>query len=617
MTQRQSSVITGDSGIGTVPTFSPAELKEAAALIGFDKSLESWRRKRPSDWYRPSFPRDRADCGRIFDWTANQLAFHQSTHKIRGLFTGNGFGKSTAIAAEANAWALHTNQWQETPSRPVSMLWFCKLYEQFALLKTQLDETIFGDLPRWSENQYTWPDGSKLTIGSADNPQGWKKFQGIPLDLCVFDEEPPIGLYREMKQRSRGKRKTKIVFGATATEAGSWMEKEIYEPWLEHHKAQGLDIRGACEAQDHPTLWVWPCGGVADGRENDQEDIDWYESQTWSSPKEKEVRLHGGFQNWVGDPVFDPIAIQKLSDRCRVLTSESPPPQVGMFELDPRVEARRFSPRDALAPSLMGKPVTSLTPQELRDGRFKLGPAEKDGCVRIYVPPAPGQTCVIGADFALGLEGRDLDTAVVLDKSVRPYRHMATAAGRWGEVFDRVLYALAMYYGKAFILGESQVGLPSLRRLISEYRYGYLYYRRDEANKHRAVSDKLGHPRVYDDITMRKLRRATIDQDYECRDDSIIDQMMRLKYHSRTELTSGERGDDFRLKIKVSGGGSPDLVMAKCYARHACDEVEHFIEEKPMFEEGSMGAALGYEALFRENKAPVGISLIKRPKVRR
>lgn len=595
--------------------FTQTELQEAAAVIGFDRVLKGWRRRRPSDWYQPTRPSELAKDGRVLGWTANQLAFHQSKHIVRGLFPGNGWGKSTCVAAEANAWGFHTNEWQVTPSRPVAMVWFCKLYDQFELLRKQLEREVFGDDVRYleSDGRYVWPDGSEMSIASADKPGSWKKRQGAGMDLAIFDEEPPLELFREMKQRRRADSQTRYVISATATESGSWMEREIYAPWLEHHKAQGLDIKGAMLAQNHSDYFVWPRGGIRDNRGASAADIAWYEKQTWASAKEREVRLFGGFQNWVGDPVFDPAAMDTLAERCRVLTASSSPPIVGMFEIDPKVEPRRAS-RDARDQSaLIGRPVTELTPQELRNGRFIVGPVpDPRGSVRIYVPPAIGQTCVIGADFAYGLEGRDLDTAVVFDKSVTPVRHLATVAGRWGERFDRVLYALAMYYGGAFILGERQVGLPTLRRLLSEYLYTYLYYGRNEHERHRAVSDKLGHPRTYDDITLRNLRRAAIDGLFELRDDSIIDQMGRLKYHSKTELTTEGKVEDYRLKITLAGGGSPDLVMATCYAWHACGEVEHFEQAKPLFETDSMGAALGYEDLYREQAKPIGIPFGRR-----
>jgi phage terminase large subunit-like protein len=601
----------------TAPRFTADELKEAASLIGFDQALEAWKVRRPSDWYEPSRPGQRSVDGRLLGWTANQLAFHKAPHPVRALFPGNGWGKTTALGAEVNAWGIHSNQWQETPATPVLMLWFTKLYDQFEMILTQLRADVFGSDVRYSEGDgFTWPDGSRMLVGSADRPRDWHKWQGVPVDLVVFDEEPPLSLWREMMQRRRV-RKTRFILGATATESGSWMESDIYAPWLQHHQAQGLDLEGSARAQNHPEYFVWPRGGLHDNRAADAADILWYESRTWSSAKEREVRLFGGFQNWVGDPVFGDAGLEKLRARCRVLTRESPPPVSGMFELDPKVEPRQSAPPDPARASLFGRPVTELTPLEMRGGRFILGPADTKGLVRIYVPPSIGQTAVIGADFAYGLEGRDLDTAIVLDKSVTPARYLATAAGRWGETFDRVLYALAVFYGGAFILGERQVGLPSLRRLLAEFQYTYLYYGRQEQDRRRPVTDKLGHPRTYDDVTLRNLRRAVIDETLEVRDDSVIDQMGRLKYHNPTEITQGQRLEDFRLKIKLSGGGSPDLVMALCYAWHALSEVHHFEKPEPLFPPGSMGEALGYEKLFTEEARPiVGIPLARRPRRR-
>lgn len=304
--------------------FPPAEIQKAEAMLAVHRAIEARKIRRPWEWYVPSFPGHPGPF-------SNQLGFHKAIQPIRTLFPGNGWGKTTALGAEANAWGYHSNLWQRTPEWPVLMLWFAKLKDQFAMICEQLRTQIFGTEVAWkaSDAEFRWPDGSKLVVGLADDASTWKKWQGIPVDLVIFDEEPPKQLYREMMMRRRGQRKTRFCIGATATTGDSWMAKEIYQPWEEHHKALGLDATRALWEQSHRDIWLWWRGGVGDNPGADAGDVAWYEGRTWSSPKEREVRLKGGFQSWTGDPVFDPDAIALLEQMAEAAELERGPGQIG------------------------------------------------------------------------------------------------------------------------------------------------------------------------------------------------------------------------------------------------------------------------------------------------
>ena len=291
--------------------------------------------RRPWESYIPSSPgqviTDAAGVTRTLGEFANQLGFHKATQPIRGLFPGNGWGKTSAMGAECNAWAHHLCQWQPTPGWPLLMLWFAKLADQFSLICEQLRTTIFGTEVAWkpSDGTFTWPDGSKLVVGLADQRTDWRRWQGVPVDLVLFDEEPPVELWREMLMRRRGQRQTRFVSGATATTGDSWMAKEIYAPWVEHHKALGIDETRALWAQSHPDIWLWWRGGVEDNPGARATDEAWYAGRTWSSPKEREVRRRGGFQSWTGDPVFDPEAMDRLKAMAAEADAERGPGRLG------------------------------------------------------------------------------------------------------------------------------------------------------------------------------------------------------------------------------------------------------------------------------------------------
>lgn len=258
--------------------------------------------------------------------TRGQLQFHQATHPIRALFPGTGFGKTTAGAAEADAWARHTNRWQPTPPWPVRMIWFAKLGDTYEMLREQLESEIFGSLPTWSSSQkrYTWPDGSILQVALADDSTSWEKWQGINPDLVLCDEQPQPQLWREMLARKRGRKNTRYCVMATATKGISWMYPLIYKPWKEFHEAKGLSTSQALVQQLHDRIWVWDKGGIDDNPGASEEQRQWARSIPWASEKERKVRLYGGFEDWVGDAVFDPDALERMRQSAAAMDATHP-----------------------------------------------------------------------------------------------------------------------------------------------------------------------------------------------------------------------------------------------------------------------------------------------------
>ncbi|MCC6295413.1 MAG: hypothetical protein IT469_01760 [Pseudomonadales bacterium] len=246
--------------------------------------------------------------------------------------------------------------------------------------------------------------------------------------------------------------------------------------------------------------------------------------------------------------------------------------------------------------------LTRLQPAELKRRRFMFTRLPMHGGrLEIWEAPSPSLTYILGGDCALGMEGRDYDAAIVLaiGPGTTTPRQVAEVHGRWGETFDRVLYALCCYYGGhngVFVCLERQVGLPIMRRLYNDYAYTWLYHERDETKAGRHILDKLGHPRVYDDFTLRNLRLAVLNRQLELRSHELIRQMRILQWFARGEEPGKtDRARDEQLKIRLPGGGSPDLVMAAAYAWHARMEVTHF--ERPKTEPyapGTLGDIFGF-----------------------
>lgn len=313
-----------DRSVGTPVKFTRAELDLASSRMALARATHERRIKNPIEWYDPSRPSPQRP------W-ANQLGFHESTHAIRVLVPGNGWGKTTAMGAEVHWWATHTHPYQKTPPWPLLMLWFVRLSAQFELVREQLRTEIFGTTAVWKDQEYQWPDGSRLFLGSADKANDWTKWQGVPVDLCCFDEEPHWNIWKEMTLRRRAKRKTRYVAAATATRGESWMERRLYRPWLAHHQDLGLDETRALKVQAHPDIYCWTRGGIGDNPGADAADERWYEEMTKDMhPKERQVRLHGGFQNWVGDAVFDQM--DWVEAQARAWDEKLGPGMLGMFE---------------------------------------------------------------------------------------------------------------------------------------------------------------------------------------------------------------------------------------------------------------------------------------------
>lgn len=293
-------------------------------MLALGDALDQHRQLRPSDWYEPHslapVRQNTAEQSCRVGRASGQLQGHQSQHIIRLAAPGNGWGGTTWMGAEVDAWVTHSKRWAETPDWPVRIVWFCPQYMQFDLIRANLEQDCFTRPYEFTSkgiagHRYIFPDESTVYLGSYD--RGWKYYQGIEIDLICFDEQPPLNLWREMRMRRRGMRKTRYMCKATQTIGLSWMASEFYEPWRKFHVEHGLDEDGAMDQQLHPSIWCWPKGGIHDNPAMSDEDCRWYEQQEWSSPKERQVRLFGGFRSWVGDPVFDVNAIDAMLKRAK------------------------------------------------------------------------------------------------------------------------------------------------------------------------------------------------------------------------------------------------------------------------------------------------------------
>ena len=231
--------------------------------------------------------------------------------------------------------------------------------------------------------------------------------------------------------------------------------------------------------------------------------------------------------------------------------------------------------------------------------RFKFeeqGPADF-GRIEIYEEPDPEGMYGIGADFALGLENRDWDTAVALRMDVTPVRQVAEVQVHLGEQFDRVLWPLIVYYNEGFLCGERQFGLGVMRSILNTYGHGWMYYDRDEETRSRRITDKLGYWRSTGDVCIPHLRRALMQQQIVIRSRELLRQLRNLQYAPKSNAIDSRDALDKHMGIKLKGGGSPDLVMALAYAWHGCEECPKFERPVRRYAPGSLGEILGHELL--------------------
>lgn len=264
--------------------------------IAFELAMEGMRRVRPSYFYEPK--------------SVMQERLHVAPQRLCAMFVGNRSGKSTGMAYEV----------QRAMDKPKSIaVWVCPQFKQFDALRADFEALIFDkDAVYVTDDFYRWPNGSKCFI--IPRERDWQFIQGINPDLVCVDEECPVSLWRELRARGAGFRKTRYIIGATATSGDiTWMATDIYHEWLKYHADKGLDERQAMESQLHPEIWCWPVGGIDDNAAMTDDAKRYFKSLKWSGDKEKRVRERGGFIQWVGDAVFQLEDLDWLRDRRAAL----------------------------------------------------------------------------------------------------------------------------------------------------------------------------------------------------------------------------------------------------------------------------------------------------------
>jgi hypothetical protein len=191
---------------------------------------------------------------------SGQLQFLKSPAKLRALFSGNGFGKTTAITIDLIFTHLRRHPYRDTSE--VTHSWF---------IVPGLDKTedYWNEIKRWcpasllprpnklgtsSVKRLEWTNGSITTFYSQD--QEASKLEGTNIDALYCDEPPPRDLWIAAYRGLRNNPNYFVVIAGTPI-SEPWMYEEIYQPWaLKQDKSIEI-IQGS--TYDNPHLsqtWI-------------------------------------------------------------------------------------------------------------------------------------------------------------------------------------------------------------------------------------------------------------------------------------------------------------------------------------------------------------------------
>ena len=254
-------------------------------------------------------------------------------------------------------------------------------------------------------------------------------------------------------------------------------------------------------------------------------------------------------------------------------------------------------------------------------------PPEPMRRVTMFRDPIEGHRHAAGVDWALGLPGRDKDTLCMLDVDSDPPEQVMQISGHWGETFDRVVYGACKIFPSTFLVGEANsIGLGRLQRIYKDFGYKWVYFenRGGERKKLRRRSDNLGayrsQPARLDPI-ISAFRRIVIDKGIDLRDEPLIDQMGKLQWTVVSESIEHADATDSDLVMKLSGGGSPDLVMSAALAYWGLLKMDLYKQPSPdvdALEVGSAGDILDHKGVFddEDDAGPNDLSSRRRRKGR-
>lgn len=214
-----------------------------------------------------------------------QQAFLSSKARLRALFSGNGFGKTTAVCIDLVY--THTRSHPYRDSNRVVHSWF---------IVPGLDKTedYWNEIKRWCPptklpkpnkmgtsgiRRLEWPNGTITTFYSHDQDAG--KLEGTNIDALYCDEPPPRSLWIAAFRGLRNNPEYFVVLAGTPI-SEPWLYEEVYQPGM---------------SKKDPNIFISQ-GSTYDNPHLSKDWVKDFESRL--SDDEKRVRLHGEFAHLQG-----------------------------------------------------------------------------------------------------------------------------------------------------------------------------------------------------------------------------------------------------------------------------------------------------------------------------
>lgn len=222
------------------------------------------------------------------------------------------------------------------------------------------------------------------------------------------------------------------------------------------------------------------------------------------------------------------------------------------------------------------------------------------GRITVFAEPDPAIYCAAGIDFAYGLPTGDYDAAIILGSDGE---QKAVAHGHWGESFADILWPILQWY-KPFVVGERQVGLPTLRRLYDK-GYSWMYFDRNYSAKSMAQRDALGHHSKKGDVIIPMLQNAIAPRNsagevqppkIAVHDQQTYHELAAYQFVPRGAARSIENLTDADLAYSAPPGEHDDLVMALAFAWAGVQWLPQYNPPAPEFPNMSLGKLYGTPA---------------------
>ena len=370
----------------------------------------------------------------------------------------------------------------------------------------------------------SFPNGSEIITAGLDDVEKLKSIYNI---TGVWIEEASEILESDFNQldiRLRGETRNykQIILSFNPISVNHWLKRRFFDFDIKDPEVRAETI---ANTRTHESTYK-------DNRFLPAEDVRTLERFKGTDEYYYQVYCLGMW-GVTGRTVFDARA---LTERLREL---APPKQTGLVEFEDN----------------------GLSIREIRWAE------EKEGCVRVYLPPEPGAPYVIGADTAG--EGSDSFVAQVLDN--RTGEQAAVLRGQFDEdVFARQLYCLGMYYNQALIGVETNFSTYTVLEL-ERLKYPRQYVRQSVDTFTHEIKSSYGFrtDSKTRPVIIAELIKIVREHPGVVNDETTIQEMLTFVRNPETLRPEAEAGahDDCVLSLAIAHFIRPQQEYLKAAAQ--------------------------------------------------